>query len=105
MRGLATVLVDQSDFGAGTSSRSSRLVHGGLRYLEQGDYRLVFEALHRGELVEPFGAAGRITSPFSYWMLVAPGSRARPEVTQFTAWVEAEAKATREAVGAKPPAC
>ena len=45
MRGLATVLVDQSDFGAGTSSRSSRLVHGGLRYLEQGDYRLVFEAL------------------------------------------------------------
>jgi hypothetical protein len=38
-------------------------------------------------------------------MLVAPGSRARPEVTQFTAWVEAEARATREAVGAKPPAC
>jgi LysR family glycine cleavage system transcriptional activator len=66
---------------------------------------LVFEALQRGELVEPFGEAGRITSPFSYWMLVAPGSRARPEVTQFTAWVEAEAKATREAVGAKPPAC
>jgi len=66
---------------------------------------LVFEALQRGELVEPFGEAGRITSPFSYWMLVAPGSRSRPEVTQFTAWVEAEAKATREAVGAKPPAC
>ena len=66
---------------------------------------LVFEALQRGELVEPFGEAGRITSPFSYWMLVAPGSRTRPEVTQFTAWVEAEAKATREAVGAKPPAC
>ncbi|MEO8311099.1 MAG: LysR family transcriptional regulator [Caldimonas sp.] len=66
---------------------------------------LVFEALQRGELVEPFGEAGRITSPFSYWLLVAPGSRARPEVTQFTAWVEAEAKATRDAVGAKPPAC
>ena len=66
---------------------------------------LVFEALQRGELVEPFGEAGRITSPFSYWMLVAPGSRARPEVTQFTAWVEAEAKATREAVGARPAPC
>ena len=66
---------------------------------------LVFEALQRGELVEPFGEAGRIKSPFSYWMLVAPGSRARAEVMQFTAWVEAEAKATREAVGAKPPAC
>ncbi len=66
---------------------------------------LVFEALQRGELVEPFGEAGRIVSPFSYWMAVAPGSRARPEVAQFTAWVEAEAKATCDAVGAKPPAC
>jgi LysR family glycine cleavage system transcriptional activator len=66
---------------------------------------LVFEALQRGELVEPFGEAGRIVSPFSYWMLIAPSSRARPEVMQFTAWVEAEAKATREAVGAAPPAC
>jgi glycerol-3-phosphate dehydrogenase len=45
MRGLKTVLVDQSDFSAGTSSRSSRLIHGGLRYLEQYDFRLVFEAL------------------------------------------------------------
>jgi glycerol-3-phosphate dehydrogenase len=51
MRGLGTVLVDQSDFGAGTSSRSSRLVHGGLRYLEQGDYRLVFEALHERRIL------------------------------------------------------
>jgi glycerol-3-phosphate dehydrogenase len=44
MRGLRTVLVDQHDFGSGTSSRSSRLVHGGLRYLETGDFRLVLEA-------------------------------------------------------------
>ena len=60
---------------------------------------LVFEALQRGELVEPFGEAGRIKSPFSYWMLVAPGSKARPEVAEFTRWVEAEAAATRAAVG------
>ncbi len=44
MRGLRTVLVEQGDLGAGTSSRSSRLVHGGLRYLEQGRLRLVLEA-------------------------------------------------------------
>jgi glycerol-3-phosphate dehydrogenase len=44
MRGLRTGLVDAGDFGAGTSSRSSRLVHGGLRYLEHGWLRLVFEA-------------------------------------------------------------
>ncbi len=44
MRGLRTVLVEQQDFASGTSSRSSRLVHGGLRYLETGDLRLVLEA-------------------------------------------------------------
>ena len=60
---------------------------------------LVFEALQRGELVEPFGEAGRIKSPFSYWMLVDPGSKARPEVAEFTRWVEVEAAATRAAVG------
>ncbi len=44
MRGLRTALVDAGDFGHGTSSRSSRLIHGGLRYLEHGWLRLVFEA-------------------------------------------------------------
>lgn len=44
MRGLRTGLVDQQDFAAGTSSRSSRLLHGGLRYLEQGRLGLVREA-------------------------------------------------------------
>lgn len=45
MRGISTVLVEQQDLAAGTSSRSSRLIHGGLRYLEQGNVRLVREAL------------------------------------------------------------
>ncbi|HWP36539.1 MAG TPA: glycerol-3-phosphate dehydrogenase/oxidase [Gemmatimonadales bacterium] len=44
MRGMRTALIDKGDFGSGTSGRSSRLVHGGLRYLELGDWRLVFEA-------------------------------------------------------------
>ena len=44
MRGIRTALVDAGDFGWGTSSRSSRLIHGGLRYLEHGWLRLVFEA-------------------------------------------------------------
>jgi LysR family glycine cleavage system transcriptional activator len=60
---------------------------------------LVFEALQRGELVEPFGPAGRITSPYVYWLLVAPASRARPEVRQFCTWVEQQAAATRAAIG------
>lgn len=44
MRGLATLLVEQRDFAAGTSSRSSRLLHGGIRYLAQGRVGLVLEA-------------------------------------------------------------
>jgi glycerol-3-phosphate dehydrogenase len=44
MRGIRTVLVEQNDLGSGTSSRSSRLIHGGLRYLEQGEFGLVLEA-------------------------------------------------------------
>ncbi len=43
-RGLAVALVEQDDIGSGTSSRSSRLVHGGVRYLEHGWLHLVFEA-------------------------------------------------------------
>ena len=44
-RGHATVLLEQSDFGKGTSSRSTKLVHGGVRYLQQGNISLVMEAL------------------------------------------------------------
>ena len=44
-RGLRTALVERHDFGSGTSSRSSKLVHGGLRYLSQGEYGLVAQAL------------------------------------------------------------
>lgn len=45
MRGLRTVLVEKGDLAAGTSSASSKLVHGGLRYLEQGQFGLVFESV------------------------------------------------------------
>ena len=46
LRGLRVALIDKGDFASGTSSVSSKLVHGGLRYLEHGDFRLVYEALH-----------------------------------------------------------
>ncbi|QEL15191.1 glycerol-3-phosphate dehydrogenase/oxidase [Limnoglobus roseus] len=44
-RGYSVLLLEQHDFGKGTSSRSTKLVHGGVRYLERGDVRLVTEAL------------------------------------------------------------
>ncbi|MEN9824036.1 MAG: hypothetical protein RLZ04_2462 [Actinomycetota bacterium] len=45
-RGLRVALVERDDFSSGTSSKSSKLVHGGLRYLQQGDVNLVYQALH-----------------------------------------------------------
>src|SRR5688572_10334995 len=43
MRGLSVALIDKGDFASGTSCRSSRLIHGGVRYLEHGHLHLVFE--------------------------------------------------------------
>ena len=45
-RGLRVALVERDDFASGTSSKSSKLVHGGLRYLQQGEVALVYQALH-----------------------------------------------------------
>jgi glycerol-3-phosphate dehydrogenase len=45
-RGLRTALIERDDFASGTSSKSSKMIHGGLRYLQQGEVRLVYEALH-----------------------------------------------------------
>jgi glycerol-3-phosphate dehydrogenase len=50
-RGLDTLLVEREDFGKGTSSRSTKLVHGGVRYLEQGNISLVMEALRERGLL------------------------------------------------------
>ncbi|MCZ6783301.1 MAG: glycerol-3-phosphate dehydrogenase/oxidase [Proteobacteria bacterium] len=50
-RGLSVALLEQRDWAAGTSSRSSKLIHGGLRYLEQLDFRLVREALREQTLL------------------------------------------------------
>lgn len=45
-RGLRVALIERGDFASGTSSKSSKLIHGGLRYLQQGEVRLVYEALY-----------------------------------------------------------
>jgi glycerol-3-phosphate dehydrogenase len=49
MRGLKVALIDRGDFAGATSSRSSKLIHGGFRYLPQGQFRLVYEALRERE--------------------------------------------------------
>jgi glycerol-3-phosphate dehydrogenase len=51
MRGLSVAVIERGDFGSGTSSRSSKLIHGGVRYLEHGDVGLVLEACRERELL------------------------------------------------------
>ncbi|HCN83672.1 MAG TPA: FAD-dependent oxidoreductase [Sphingobacteriaceae bacterium] len=51
LRGYRTLLLEQADFAKGTSSRSTKLVHGGVRYLAQGDIALVYEALKERSLL------------------------------------------------------
>lgn len=69
--GLRTVLLDAGDFAAGTSSRSTKLIHGGLRYLAMGDFALVREsALERKSLLT---MAPHLTDP--RWMLVPARTR------------------------------
>lgn len=61
---------------------------------------LVAESLARGELLEPFGASGRLRVPAAYWLLESTRSAARPEVREFVAWVLAQAAETRRQLGA-----
>jgi glycerol-3-phosphate dehydrogenase len=66
-RGLSVGLVEARDFASGTSSRSSKLIHGGLRYLEMLDFRLVAEALHeRGLLIQTLAPHLVRPVPFIY---------------------------------------
>lgn len=80
LRGFRTALIDKGDFASGTSSVSSKLVHGGLRYLEHGAFHLVYEALHERRLLLenafPFVRPLRFAIPF-YRHLRMPAWKAR----------------------------
>lgn len=73
LRGLDVVLVEMKDFAYGTSSRSSKLVHGGLRYLEQYEFSLVFEAVSERRIL--LDVAPHLVSPLGFLFPVYKGSR------------------------------
>jgi len=66
-RGLSVALVEKDDFAAGTSGRSSRLVHGGLRYLEHGEFGLVIQSLRERGIL--FRLAPHLVRPVPMYML------------------------------------
>ncbi|MDQ8153062.1 MAG: glycerol-3-phosphate dehydrogenase/oxidase [Gemmatimonadota bacterium] len=72
-RGLDAALVERDDFASGTSSRSSRLVHGGVRYLEHGHLRLVFESSHERRVL--LRLAPHLVRPMAFTWPVYEGAR------------------------------
>jgi glycerol-3-phosphate dehydrogenase len=72
-RGLRVLLLEQSDLASGTSSASTKLIHGGLRYLEMGAFRLVREALTERELL--LRMAPHIIRPMRFVLPAVPGPR------------------------------
>jgi glycerol-3-phosphate dehydrogenase len=76
LRGLRVALIDKGDFASGTSSVSSKLIHGGLRYLEQGDLRLVYEALH--ERARLLRNAPHLVRPLRFVLPFYAGARVPP---------------------------
>ena len=74
-RGLRVVLVEQGDLGGATSSASTKLIHGGLRYLEQFEFRLVAEALAEREVL--LRIAPHVVSPLEFVLPHEPHLRPR----------------------------
>jgi glycerol-3-phosphate dehydrogenase len=75
-RGLRVLLVEMNDLGSGTSSASSKLIHGGLRYLEHGAFRLVREALNEREVL--LRMAPHVIRPLRFVLPPLPGLRSVP---------------------------
>ncbi len=73
-RGLRVLLVEMNDLASGTSSASSKLIHGGLRYLEHGAFRLVREALGEREVL--LRMAPHLIHPMRFVLPPMPGLRA-----------------------------
>jgi glycerol-3-phosphate dehydrogenase len=72
-RGISVLLVEMNDLGSGTSSASSKLIHGGLRYLEHGAFRLVREALNEREVL--LRMAPHLVRPMRFMLPPIPGLR------------------------------
>ncbi|HEX7928118.1 MAG TPA: glycerol-3-phosphate dehydrogenase/oxidase, partial [bacterium] len=70
-RGYRVVLLEQNDFGSATSSNSTKMIHGGIRYLESGDFRLVYDSLHERKAL--LAIAPHLVSPLELVIPVYKG--------------------------------
>jgi glycerol-3-phosphate dehydrogenase len=84
-RGLKVAVVEKNDFAFGTSSRSSKLIHGGLRYLENFEFKLVFEALaERSLLLE---TSPHMVRPLPFFMPVYAGDSHGRSILSLGLWL------------------
>ncbi len=85
LRGLKVALVEKADFASGTSSKSSKLVHGGLRYLEQLEFRLVFESVNERKLL--MKRARHLVRPLPFLVSNYKGDKHWLSTLNFGLWV------------------
>jgi glycerol-3-phosphate dehydrogenase len=83
--GFSVVLLEKGDFASGTSSKSTKLIHGGIRYLEQANFALVFEALHeRSHLLK---LAPHLVHPLAFLLPVYKGDQRPPWMLKIGLWL------------------
>jgi glycerol-3-phosphate dehydrogenase len=85
LRGLSVVLLEKGDFGGGTSSKSSKLVHGGLRYLEHGELGLVFESVSERRIQTQ--VAPHLVRPMPFLIPVYKGAKPGFEIMNLGLWI------------------
>ncbi|MBK7536527.1 MAG: glycerol-3-phosphate dehydrogenase/oxidase [Myxococcales bacterium] len=85
LRGLSVVLFEKGDFGSGTSSKSSKLVHGGLRYLEHGEIGLVFESVSERRVQTQ--VAPHLVRPMPFLIPVYKGAKPSFEIMNLGLWI------------------
>ncbi|MBI4343362.1 MAG: glycerol-3-phosphate dehydrogenase/oxidase [Candidatus Omnitrophica bacterium] len=85
MRGLCVALIEQGDFASGTSSKTSKLIHGGLRYLEHGEFGLVYQSLRERTALRAIAPA--YVKPLTLMLPVYRGDRRRAPVVNLGLWL------------------
>ena len=83
--GRSVLLLEQADFGGGTTSRSTRIIHGGLRYLEYGEFGLVRESLR--ERARLAAESPHLIRPLHFLLPIGPGSRRSPLEIRLGLWL------------------
>jgi glycerol-3-phosphate dehydrogenase len=85
LRGLKVALFEKADYASGTSSKSSKLVHGGLRYLEHGEIGLVFESVSERRVQTR--VAPHLVRPLAFLIPIYKGSKPGLELMNFGLWI------------------